>query len=112
MVSLCCTNSTVPSTSPSTYRSSWLTISPMILTALPMLAEPRALSGSEPRTGVLDIVFGVASFFKGTGAGSGGTGFGVMEAAGLKGSSSSLRLFHILILRPPHVHLLIFLVYK
>ena len=60
-VSLCSNNSTVPSKSPSTYRSSLLKIWPTILTAFPMLAMPLRASASNLALGVLDT--GAASFF-------------------------------------------------
>src|ERR1051326_7440211 len=71
---------------------------PFTFTAFPMVAAPRGPSSSGLLKGVLDIVGGVASFFSGMGVGSGGAGFGVIVGAAALGGSSSLRLFHILMM--------------
>src|ERR1035438_3055697 len=61
-----------------------------------MVAAPPRLSGSNVRTGVLDM--GVASFFTSTGLGAGCAGEGTIPWEMGLGGSSSRRLFHM---RPP-----------
>src|SRR5580658_396134 len=92
----------VPSTSPSTYRSSRLYIWPAIFTAFPMVADPpRAGSGSILPTGMLDMLDKVgASFLVSTG-GAGGAGLVIFVFKGLEGSSSRRCLFQTLTTAAP-----------
>src|ERR1700761_2503738 len=89
IVTLLSCDSIVPSTSPSTYRSSLVKIWPMILTAFPIVAEFRA-SVSGVRNEVDDT--GVGSFLI---SGNGGAGTGGALAG--RGAGGSSRLFHMLI---------------
>src|SRR5579872_1450068 len=92
IVSLCSGHSTMPSTSPSTYRSSLLLIWPLIRTAFPIVAEPPRVSGSKLLLGI-DTVS--ASFLGSAGAAAVGAGLGLGGLKDLDGSLSWRCLFHI-----------------
>src|ERR1700683_1918307 len=92
----------VPSTSPSTYRSSRLKIWPAILTAFPMVADPpRDVSGSILPAGMLDILDKVVPSFLTSTGGADGVGLIVFVVKGAAGSSSRRCLFQTLTTAAP-----------
>src|SRR5438094_2691673 len=92
MVTLLSVDSMVPSTSPSTLRSSFVKIWPTILTAFPMVA---VLPASGTLWGIDDT--GMVSFLtSGMACETGGAGCGAGGAAAGRGAGGSSFLFQIL----------------